>query len=105
MRSRTLPHVALIFILKHAGGERDSVAGPLALAAFAQTDSQNFARSGLLLVGAGAALAAGDAGPVSDAWSGLELAQAHEHGQQWSGEHAPPTVAQQPSPEHQQRPP
>ena len=68
-------------------------------------NSQNFARSGLLLVGAGAALAAGDAGPVSNAWSGLELAQAHEHGQQWSGEHAPPTPAQQPSPEHQQRPP
>jgi hypothetical protein len=35
----------------------------------------------------------------------LELAQAHEHGQQWSGEHAPPTAAQQPSPEHRQRPP
>jgi FtsP/CotA-like multicopper oxidase with cupredoxin domain len=53
---------------------------------------------GPLLVSGGVALAVGGARPVPEAWSGLELAQAHQHGQ-------PGNAAPKPSPEHQHRPP
>ena len=58
------------------------------------------------MVSGGAALATGIAtAAATNTSDGLALAQAHEHGQQGGGEHAPITAAQQPAPEHEQRPP
>jgi FtsP/CotA-like multicopper oxidase with cupredoxin domain len=58
----------------------------------------------LVLGSAGAALAADTAGPDGAPPGRLELAQAHEHGEQGGAEHAPSTPAPPPSAEHGQAP-
>ena len=60
--------------------------------------------SSLVLGSAGTALAAGVAGADIATSARLELAQAHEHGEQGGAEHAPSTPAPPPSAEHGQAP-
>jgi FtsP/CotA-like multicopper oxidase with cupredoxin domain len=60
---------------------------------------------GLALVRGGTAPAADVVDPITTTSRSLELAQANEHEQQGSAEHAPSTSAPQATPEHQQRSP